>query len=348
MKNIHIHKILIIRLSSIGDIVLTTAFARVVRKSFPNAKIDFMTYKQYAQILEFNPNINEIIRINKNYDKIKLEEIKNKINSSQGIYDVIFDLHNNSKSNLLSSNLSNNIYKIDKRRLFKLGLVWFKIGKNSPYKTIHQIYMQTMSDFDIINDNYGLEFWMENDKKDNIYRPHLRKNIHLELLKVVVAPGAYYKTKKWGNENYAELIKKIAPYCEKITIIGGKNDAIDGEIITSKNPNVINLCGKLDLLGSCREIDNSDLVITNDTGVMHIAAARNVPVVVFFGSTVREFGFEPFRVQNLIIEEDLLCRPCSHIGRNFCPLIHFKCMKNIQPQTAYDRISEFVKNIYFK
>lgn len=342
----NIRKILVIRLSSIGDIVLTSAFIRILRKSFPNSKIDFLLFKQFKAIYENNPQIDQIVCCEKNSTDTKLNVIKSQIIKNQGKYDVILDLQNNALSNRFSTELSDTIYKIDKRRAQKLKLVWLKLGKGDKYKYIHDIYLQVGESLNLQNDNLGLEFWLEEDKQEMIYKAHNRKLGHKGKFNIVVAPGAHFKTKQWGYLNFAHLLRKLAPITESVKIIGGLNDINIAEKIKELNPNIIDMCGKTDLSATCKIIDESDLLITNDTGVMHIAAARQIPVVSFWGSSVRELGFEPFRAPHLIIEEELKCRPCSHIGRNFCPKLHFKCMNAITPEIGYNQIIDYLRKLY--
>lgn len=346
MKYTDLHKILIIRLSSIGDIVLTSAFVRMVRQKFPHSRIDFILYHPYKSIFENNPYIDEIITCEKNEDDVCINLLKNSIEQKQGTYDIIYDLHNNSMSNRISSGLGKIIHKVDKRRAEKLKLVWLKKGKGEPYLHINDLYLAVGQDDGIEDDNLGLEYWLQNDKENSQYNPYSRSYFRKDSYKIVVAPGAHYKTKQWGYLNYAHLIRKLLPIANGITLIGGAQDVALCEKIHELNPNVINLCGKLNLTESCDIIDKHDLLITNDTGVMHIAAARKTPVVTFWGSSVKELGFEPFRSTNLIIETDLKCRPCSHIGRKFCPKIHFKCMNDLKPNRAYQDIVDFMQSLY--
>ncbi len=346
MKCTDLHKILIIRLSSIGDIVLTSAFVRMVRQKFPNSKIDFMLYKQFESIFENNPYIDQIIPCEKNIDDVCLNLLKKTIEQKQGTYDIIYDLHNNSMSNRISSGFGKLVHKVDKRRIEKLKLVWLKKGKGEPYLRINDIYLAVGQNDGVEDDNLGLEFWLQSDKEKMQYTPHNRKYCRKDKYNIVVAPGAHFKTKQWGYLNYAHLIRKLSPFADEITLIGSSQDEAHCEKIHELNPHVINLCGKSNLTESCDIIDKSDLLITNDTGVMHIAAARKTPVVTFWGSSVKELGFEPFRSPNLIIETDLKCRPCSHIGRRFCPKIHFKCMNDLKPNRAYQDIVAFMQSIY--
>jgi heptosyltransferase-2 len=319
---------------------------RILRKKFPNAQIDFLVYSQYKSILEFNLNISNLLNLNKNASADEISNYKNELLSKNGTYDVIFDLHNNPKSKFFSESLGKEIFRIDKRRLFKLGLVWLKKGKNQPYKLIHEIYLDTLRKYDVIDDNLGLEFWLQSDKIDNKYFPHSKSFSKKRKLDIIIAPAAHYKTKMWSVQYYIDLIELLKPFAKSIKLIGGKDDKNIADKIYSHHDFGINLCGITNLTQTAEEIDKSDLVITNDTGVMHIAAARQIPVAVFFGSTVKEFGFEPFRVPNILLETELSCRPCSHIGRNFCPLGHFNCMNNIKPDFAFNKIIEFLKPIY--
>ncbi|MBX3043661.1 MAG: glycosyltransferase family 9 protein [Candidatus Kapabacteria bacterium] len=346
MKNSQIRKILVIRFSSIGDIVLTTGFVRLLRSKFPDAKIDFLLHKPFRKIFENNPYIDQIITCEKNATDSAISLLKSNIDKKQGIYDIIFDLQNNSVSKYFSEDFATTVHKVDKRRVFKLELVWLKKGIGENYPHIFDIYNELFKDYDIADDNLGLEFWLPSDKAKQIYSPHQRNYISKSKLNITVAPGAHYKTKQWGYLNYAHLLRKLQPIVGKVTIIGGVNDSKYAGKIIELNPGMIDMCGKTDLQQTCEIIDQSDLLITNDTGVMHIAAARKVPVVAFFGSSVRELGFEPFRVANLILESEQSCRPCSHIGRNFCPLLHFRCMKQIQPDYAYENIRIFIKQVY--
>lgn len=346
MKNNQIRKILVIRFSSIGDIVLTTGFVRILRNKFPDAKIDFLIYKPFREIYELNPHIDQIITCEKNATDSTIRILKNNITRNHGTYDIIFDLHNNSISNKFSENFGAIVHKVDKRRIFKLKLVWLKKGIGESYRQIHDIYLDTMKNYGIEDDGLGLEFWLSNDKENTNYLPFQRQFRRIDKLNIVVAPGAHFKTKQWGYLNYAHLIRKLKPLTNKVTLVGGLNDSVHAQKIIELNPDVINLCGKTNLIKTCEEIDNADLLITNDTGVMHIAAARKVPVVTIFGSSVKELGFEPYAVKHLLIESELSCRPCSHIGRRFCPLIHFNCMNSITPDIAHKNIIEFIDSVY--
>lgn len=123
----------------------------------------------------------------------------------------------------------------------------------------------------------------------------------------------------------------------KVGLIGGKADKeICSEIINSTKHDINDYSGAERITETLEYINKAIVVISNDSAAMHIAAARNKPVITIFGSTVREFGFEPYKVPHKLIEvAELSCRPCTHIGRAECPKKHFKCMKEIEPEEVY-------------
>jgi heptosyltransferase-2 len=135
------------------------------------------------------------------------------------------------------------------------------------------------------------------------------------------------------------LFKKNS--CEIVLLGGVADKEICEKISQNASFKITDKSGATSVFETARELDSCNLLITNDTGVMHIAAARRIPVVAIFGSTVTEFGFAPFRVENRVVEiEKLPCRPCTHIGRAECPLGHFKCMNLITPDAVLKSAGE--------
>jgi lipopolysaccharide heptosyltransferase II len=326
-------KILIIRLSSMGDIVLTTAFVRILKNKFPDAEIDFLLNDSFADIYKFNPHISKIIRYNKNYNAKQIKELKNSLKD----YDYIFDLQKNRRSLFLTKGISGEICKIKKDYLNKLSLVYFKRSLYPEIRTIHQKYMDTASVLDLKDDEKGLEIWLEKEEKTKIYDATPYKNT------IVLAPGAFHNTKKWLPERFKELAEKIIEDTAfDIKLTGGKGDADVCGYIAGSNHRIQNYAGKTSILETAELINGCRAIVTNDTGVMHIAVARQVPTIAIFGSTVKDFGFAPFRAKHKIIEKDISCRPCTHIGRKKCPKQHFRCMADITVDDVYYELINFL------
>ncbi len=337
-------KILIIRLSSMGDVVLTTKLIRVIKLNYPNSDIMFVSNREYEDIYKYNIRINTLglyIR-----DDIALIS-KLRYEIVEYSPDLVIDLQNNKRSRYLIEGLDN-IVTMDKRRLYKLLLVYTKYVIKRKNLLIPELYINTMRDefAEIEVDNDGLEFWLERDSQANRYLPFDKQLVNKNSLKIAVAPGAHYQTKRWPKEYFVELINMMRlKYGFEFILLGGKSEyELCDEIANRTQSN--NYAGKTNIAESAELLDSCDLIICNDTGLMHIAAARQVPIAVFFGSSVQELGFIPYKVANIIIELDMWCRPCSHIGRRSCPLIHFNCMKKITPNIAFDKIIEFVNYLY--
>jgi heptosyltransferase-2 len=332
-------------LSSIGDIILTTHLLRCIRNKFPYAKIDFLTFDNFIEILDFNPRINNLYFTSK--DSLKSSKViiesstKNNFNISS--YDLIIDLQKNKYSRRLTADSNCQILKINKQRLHKLSLVYFKKPLINNF-SIPQNYFSTARGLEIEDDGLGLEFWFENEIE---YTPYKKNKSILSLDHITIAPGAAHRTKQLPIDTIINLLKILhEKYHCKFSLVGGKNEIVLGKMISENlNFEITNFCGKISLQKTAEIIDQSDLILTNDTGLMHIAAARQTPIISFWGSSVKDFGFQPFRTKYKIIEEDLWCRPCSHIGRSFCPLGHFKCMKQITVTEILESITELIQKI---
>lgn len=318
-----------------GDVVLTTHLIRCLRKAYPNAKIDFLTLIQFKEIFSNQPYLNQVITYNKQEStKNNLNFISEKLFNAHKIhkYDFLIDLQNNFRTFKISSKIAHKVLKYRKDRLNKIFMV--HTGNRIKYgiQPIPLKYLSTLEQFKVNDDGLGLEVWLKSDNIAKEYLPNHRDN-NLSLKNIsclTIAPGARHFSKRYPAGKFINLINSIAP--QKLNLIGGIEDIeVCNQIADSLNIYQINnYSGKTSILETTRIIDDSDLVISNDTGVMHIASARRVPQIAFFGSTVPELGFAPFRANSFIAQnDDLACRPCTHIGRRNCPKGHFNCMNEL-------------------
>ncbi|MBK7105326.1 MAG: glycosyltransferase family 9 protein [Ignavibacteriae bacterium] len=323
-----INKILIIRLSSLGDILLTSPLIRSLNNQFPNLKIDFLLREEYKDAVIFNPNLNSIILLKRNS---QFDEIKNDLLINN--YDLVIDLQNNFRSRKLSKGISKEILRFKKPSIEKFLLVKFKWNLFKEIIPIPVRYANTIPNFNL--DEKGLEIFIgKNDQ------------IKIDENKIGFCPGSRHKTKMWKEEYFVELGKMFSDIGKTILLFGGKDDKEICEKISKQIPNSINLSNDDELLKTAEEMKNCKIIICNDSGLMHLALSVKVPVVAIFGSTVKEFGFAPYKGKNLVLENNLLtCRPCSHIGLGECPQKHFKCMLDITPQFVFQKTLEFIKNI---
>jgi lipopolysaccharide heptosyltransferase II len=334
--------ILILRLSSIGDILLTTAFVRQTRKALPVANITYVVKKEFQGLLKYNPNITKIIA----YDSTtKIKGLKSlNLFFRETNYDLVFDLHNNMRTNRVLSGIdSKKIFKIKKNKIKRALLVYLKINSYKSIKTIPERYLDVGSTCGVKDDGLGLELFLSKENKKN----DLAKSKKYDLIPsryICFGPGAAHFTKMWSVNNYEKVIQKITTETDyKVALLG--SSAEKGLLRSiQQNTNVVNLSGSLSLQESAEIISESAGLVSNDSGLTHMAAALQKPVLAIFGSTVEELGFFPYRADSTIIENDLWCRPCSHVGRKKCPLGHFKCMR----LTTVDRVFEEVKRKLIK
>jgi heptosyltransferase-2 len=318
-------KIAVIRLSSLGDVLLTTPVIRRLKQKYPNSEIDFVVKKQYADVLKFNPNISNIIV----YDPGNVNSIKDEIKNNG--YDLIIDLQNNFRSRALIKNINTEIRRFHKPSIKKFLLVRFKINLLRELKTIPQMYAEAAN---VQLDEIGLDLFIP----DNI-TPQIEKEKNF----IGICPGSKHFTKCWPKEYFIDLGNSLMSKGLNVAVIGGKDDQIVCEHVTEQIKGSINLCNENDLFQTVANIKQCKAVVCNDSGLMHVTSATGTFLVAIFGSTVKEFGFVPYHVPNLLLEnKSLSCRPCSHIGLSECPRKHFKCMKEISPNSVLENLLKVI------
>jgi ADP-heptose:LPS heptosyltransferase len=317
-----IKKLAIIRLSSLGDILLTTPLIRSIKKKFPEINMDFIVKKQYKDLLLYNPYLQNILTYNTNNKAELFNEFK------KNNYDFILDLQNNFRSAEIKRILKTPATSFNKNTFNKFLLVHFKINKLKKLPSMPERYAKSLDGFSL--DNEGLDLFLP----DGIN----------SLLKngsnyIGFAPGSRHYTKMWPENYYIELGNILSANNFQVALFGGKNDKQICRSIAGKIENSLNLSNDDDLFQTAADMKKCTAIVCNDSGFMHVASALKIPVLAFFGSTVKEFGFAPYKNKNIILENNSLnCRPCSHIGRGSCPKKHFKCMTELSPETAFNKL----------
>ena len=328
-------KILIIRFSSIGDIVLTTPVIRHLKTADEDYEVHYATKKIHSDLLAENPYLSRIHLLDRSLILLVRELRKER-------FDLIIDLHNNLRSRLVSLLLGVKTHRVDKLNFKKWLLVNFKINL-LPNRHIVDRYMDTLTSLGIKSDQLGLDHFIP--EKDEVESNWLPASHQHGFVAVVI--GGKFATKRLPFERLIELCDRIN---RPIILLGGKEEATMGERIESffkrthddpeleetltdelgKRAQVFNGCGKFNLNQSASIIKQCQVVFTHDTGLMHIAAAFKKKVYSIWGNTVPEFGMYPYKTPFVIFENKKLnCRPCSKIGHNKCPKGHFNCMNQV-------------------
>ena len=321
-------KILVIRLSSLGDVLLTTPVVRALAKKHPNSEIHFLVKPAYLDAVKYNKYISKII----SYNPKEVEELKTELKS--GRCEFVVDLQNNFRSRYITRFSRTKTYRYSKPTIKKFLLVKFKINRLNDKKSIPQRYVESVPDLQL--DSAGLDLIFPDDIKSNLPEGNY----------IGFCPGSKHFTKRWPPEYFIELGNVLTKQGYKIILFGGKEDAAVCSEIHAKIAGAVNLQNDNDLYQISADMKKCKLIVTNDSGLMHTASASGVPLISIFGSSVQEFGFAPYKIKNLILENNSLsCRPCSHIGRSECPQNHFKCMIDITPSFVNDNIQKFMAEI---
>lgn len=325
-------RILIIRFSSIGDIVLTSPVVRALRNKFPEADIRFVTKRQYADLVQPNPYLKGLFLLDENLN-VLAKELK-AFNP-----DLVIDLHHNLRTRILKALVGGQWQAFHKLNVEK----WLKVNlKVDRLPDVHIVdrYMETLKPFGVEKDGEGLDFFFPK----GFTVPEIPAVLKEGFVAVVV--GAKLKTKQLPIHKLVELCNRIS---KPILLVGGPEDKELGEqIVAQTEATVLNGCGNYSLLESAWSIQQAEMVITHDTGMMHIAAAFNKKIISIWGNTIPAFGMYPYLPnggESFISEvKGLGCRPCSKIGFDKCPKGHFNCMEQQDISAVIQQTIKFTES----
>lgn len=289
--------VLVIRFSSIGDVVLCSPVVRVLKNTGFNVTV--ITKKGFKALWKNNPNVHELLLV----DDLSESDL-NLLDSKK--FDYVVDLHNNRWSNRIKNRLKVPSYTLSKSNINKALLVWTKL---KVFKSSHIVdrYLETLLPLTGLNDSEGLEFF-EDEPSDAISK-------YINEKYAVFVIGGQHKGKMMSAERIKELCNAIEI---PLLLLGGPEDETKGEWIESgSGKNIINLAGKLSLMDSVNLIKYSKFVISHDTGLMHIASAYQKNIISLWGATTPELGFGPYKPGNksVILEEPHILRPSSKLGK---------------------------------
>ncbi len=326
-----IKTILVIRLSSIGDIVLTTPLLRSIKTTWPSARIDYCTKASYVSLLEANPRISTIYTIEA---------------PPAGGYDLVVDLQNNLRSQTIVRSLhKQHLVRYRKTNWKKWLLVQCKINIYGTYRSVVDRYRDSLKEVALSGDSLACELYPTSSERTfaSTFFDCGKKTLALCF-------GAKHFTKRYPPRSFAALLILLLREMQlQVLLLGGKEDAPQAsEIIAALpdllRPMVLNLAGSCSLMQTAAILERSDAVLCNDTGLMHIASAFGKKLFVLFGSSSSAFGFLPYHVPyDLFQVEGLPCRPCSHIGRDHCPKGHFRCMNDLSVDIIAEHILDHFK-----
>lgn len=310
-------KILVIRFSSIGDIVLTTPVIRCLKEQLPNVEVHFCTKSFYQNVLAGNSYIDKFHVLDSTiYTLICRLRVEK--------YDYIIDLHNNIRTNLIKTALGVRSFTVNKLNWYKWLYVRLKINV-MPNQHVVDRYLATVSPLKVNDDGLGLDFFIGSDDVVDLNQIPITHQFGY----VAYVIGGQYATKRLPVSRMIELCNKLNM---PVILLGNEQDRKSGQQVveTVGRELVYNACGLFNLKQSASLLQQSRVVFSHDTGLMHIAAALKKKVYSIWGNTTPKLGMYPYKTSYVVLERTgLNCRPCSKIGSNRCPTGRFECMNEV-------------------
>lgn len=345
LKNTEPQNILIVRLSSMGDIVLTTPLVRAVRKRFPEARIDFVIKREFAELMQTNPHLTTVYEYDK-WTGIKgLLALARQLRNNR--YDLFVDIHKNFRSYLLrfltrpAQTVTYSKQIVQRTLLVKTG-----INRYGKILQIPECYLKSMEPFGVVDDEKGLELFPTKAHRLKVKSIFQQENLSEGDLAIGFGPIASFPLKQWPAEKFSELGRQLVwKFDARILLFGGPEETRMIEQIASQIPNApVVLCGRLSFLESAVAVQRCALFVGNDTGMLHIATAMERKVIALFGPTVEEFGYYPYCAQSIVLSKPLSCRPCTHTGKGTCKISTHACMQDIQVAEVFDAVEMMLNN----
>jgi heptosyltransferase II len=322
--------VLVIRLGAMGDIVLATAVLEGLRRRYPGASLDFVCKARFAGLFAGDPRLRRVIGFDERAAHRGLRGLLlfcHQLRHER--YDCVIDLQGNPRSRMIARGIHARRRLSWPKDTLRRRMLVHGLGRARQYASVIARYLATLAPLGIDAAN----------ARPKLY-PHRDPSVALPARPfIAVAPGAHWPTKRWPSERYAELIGRIGNAKWDIVLVGDRGDTAAAAAIAGAVPFAVrDLSGKLTLPQLVWTLSRAALVVSNDTGAMHIAEACGVPVIALFGPTVRDFGFAPWRRESVVIERELSCRPCSLHGAARCPKGHHRCLREITPDDVYRAI----------
>ena len=337
-------RILVMRFSSFGDILLTAPALRVLRSRFPNARIDFLCSSNYAELVAALPGVDRVLEFDKSRGFRSLFEWLIRLFRTR--YSLVVDLQNSPRSAFL--------------RLFAFPVLWTKSQRyrfrrfffihfrKNLYPGILPVplrYMTALESFGCEDDGRGLELRISEIRIEK-FRVQLESQGIDSKRAVILCPGARHATKRWPREKWIDLTRALLTKDYQVLFLGSADEqSLIEALVKEIDDNRVFAFTDLSLMDAAVLTKSAQCLVSNDSGPMHLAAAVQTSIVALFGPTVEEFGFFPFRANAEVLQKESPCRPCSAMGTERCPKEHFKCMLDISVDEVLEAVLRRVESV---
>jgi heptosyltransferase-2 len=320
-------RILAIRFSSIGDVLLTTPLIRAVRQRYPDGYLALLTKEAFAPLVSDNPRLNGVLTLKKGQP---LDELAAEIRTHS--FSHILDLHGSLRSRALRFLVPGKWSGYRNHRVAREILIRYKRNTYPRDVPVPERYFDAVRELDVRPDGSPPEFFLSAGAREAAAAWLLGRRLPTESGIIALAPGAAHNTKRWPLDYWQNLARSLTARDTPLIVVGGPEDMETGAAVAqAAGPLAVNAAGHFPLQGTGALLERCRALVTGDTGVMHMATGVGTPVIALFGPTVRAFGFFPYTPRAVVIERDLDCRPCTAHGSAVCPLGHHRCLREIAP-----------------
>jgi heptosyltransferase-2 len=325
--------ILLVRFSSIGDVLLTTPLVRSLRARHPDARLVFVTKRAMAPLMANNPYLSDLVTLEPGEPLRSLVRRLVALDPTHGL-----DLHGSLRSTALRLLVRCPWRGYSKRKLARAVLVSTKIDLYGRGVPVAERYFEAATGLDVRPDGAPPEFFLGTEAREHAQHWLAEQGVG-EAPFAVLAPGAAHFTKRWPLARWRAAAEDLRERGYTVVTVGGPADRALGEAL---GPVAANAAGACSLQETGALLARARVAITGDTGVMHMATGVGTPVVALFGPTVRQFGFSPYRGASVVLERALDCRPCSVMGGPRCPMGHHRCLVDIAPEDVASAVERLV------
>ena len=326
--------VLLVRFSSIGDVLLTTPLIRAVARRHPDAKLVYVTKRSMAPLVADHPALAEVIALD---PEEPLRHLAQRV--ARQAPTVGLDLHGNVRTLMLRLQVHCRWSGFWKRKFPRSVLISTKVDWYGRHRPVPERYFEAARALDVRPDGGPPEFFLSQGARDRVAQWLGERGLATTPV-VALAPGAAHATKRWPIAHWMALAERLRAAGCALVVVGGPDDrGLAGQLAAGGAENA---AGEFSLQETGALIARARVLVSGDTGVMHMATGVGTPVVALFGPTVEQFGFFPYHARALVLQRDLACRPCSASGTPECPLGHHRCLVDIAPAEVVQAVERFV------
>jgi lipopolysaccharide heptosyltransferase II len=326
--------VLAVRFSSIGDVLLTTPLFRALRRRHPQARLTVLTKLVHAPLLSHNPHVNHVLGIPSGRG---LAGIAAELRTHR--YSHMLDLHDSIRTRLLRVLVPGHWTSYPKHRVARAMLIHAKKNWYRDTRPVAERYFDAARDLEVAPDGGPPDLFLSPEALGEAADWLEWSGLSPDRSFIAIAPGAAHATKRWPLEHWHALLGRIVGQGFDVVLVGGSDDAAVGHALAANaDGRVVNAAGQFGLQVTAAVLRDARVVVSGDTGVMHMATAVKTPVVALFGPTVRPFGFFPYTPRARVVELALPCRPCSSKGSSRCPLGHHRCLGDMSPDMVFEAV----------